>query len=216
MIFSGALSFEEGLRLTQIRGKAMQTASNLQASGMMTIFYGKSADISLACQAARKWVEETNNIQYPVCQVANHLYNGGKVLAGHIEALEFIDANKKDFGIRKTKWLPVSGAFHTDLMVPAKDIFEEAMSHCSINDPRIPVYSNYKAGLYRQAKHVKWMLPKQITGQIKWESLINNIMKYSKEEDYPRIIECGPGSTLTPMLKNISGKIAKRASVVQA
>ena len=210
------MSFEEGLRLTQIRGKAMQTASDLQPSGMMTIFYGKSANIALACQAARKWVEETNNIQYPVCQVANHLYNGGKVLAGHIEALEFIESNKKDFGIRKTKWLPVSGAFHTDLMAPAKDIFEEALNHCSINDPRIPVYSNYKAGLYRQSKHVKLMLPKQITGQVKWESLINNIMKYSKEEDYPRIIECGPGSSLTSMLKNISGKISKRASVVQA
>ena len=214
LIFAGALSFEEGLRLTQIRGKAMQTASDLQASGMMTIFYGKTADIALACQAAKKWVKETNNIHNPVCQIANHLYNGGKVLAGHVEALEFIESNKKDFGIRKTKWVPVSGAFHTDLMAPAKEIFAEALEHCNINDPRIPVYSNYKAGLYRQAKDVKRILPKQITGQVKWESLINNIMKYTKEEHYPDIIECG-SNTLTPMLKQISGKIAKKASVIQ-
>ena len=41
-------------------------------------------------------------------------------------------------------------------------------------------------------------------------------MKYNSEEQYPKIIECGPGISLVPMLKQISGKIAKRASVIEA
>ena len=33
LIFSGALSFEDGLRLVQVRGQAMQEASDLESSG---------------------------------------------------------------------------------------------------------------------------------------------------------------------------------------
>ena len=34
LIFSGALSFEDGLRLVQVRGQAMQEASDLESSGI--------------------------------------------------------------------------------------------------------------------------------------------------------------------------------------
>ena len=34
LIFSGALSFEDGLRLLQVRGRAMQEASDLESSGI--------------------------------------------------------------------------------------------------------------------------------------------------------------------------------------
>ena len=38
LIFAGALSFEEGLRLTQIRGKAMQTASGIIFMFLLILF----------------------------------------------------------------------------------------------------------------------------------------------------------------------------------
>ena len=54
---------------------------------MMTIFFPASSDIGLACEAARKWVKEKYNIYDPVCHIANHLYAGAKVLAGHTGGL---------------------------------------------------------------------------------------------------------------------------------
>lgn len=54
LIFSGVFSFEDGIKLVKARGKAMQEASDLEPQGMMTIFYGKDAQIGLACEAARK------------------------------------------------------------------------------------------------------------------------------------------------------------------
>ena len=73
---------------------------------MMTIFTMSGGNVGLACDAARKWVKEQHQIQRPVCEVANHLYAGAKVIAGHTQALEFIEQNKKDFGIRRTKRIP--------------------------------------------------------------------------------------------------------------
>ncbi len=53
---------------------------------MITHFaHFKTANLGLACESARKWVEERRGLADPVCQVANFLYTGAKVIAGHDE-----------------------------------------------------------------------------------------------------------------------------------
>lgn len=216
LVFAGALTFEDGIRLVHARAKAMQMASDLTDSGMMTIFYSANAKVGLACEVARKWIKEQHAIEDPVCNIANHLYAGGKVLAGHVQALDFIEANKADFAIRKCKRLPVSGAFHTSLMLPAVTVFKEYLSSIETSDPRITVYSNVDNEVYRNASHVKKLLPKQINNAVKWESIVNNMFKYKEQGQWPRLIECGPGTSLSAMMKNINGQMAKRTSVVAA
>ena len=183
---------------------------------MMTIFHHSGAKVGLACDAAKKWIKDQHQIEYPVCSISNLLYAGCKVIGGHNEALDFIENNKKDFGIRKTKRIPVSGAFHTPLMNPAVEVFTEALKTCSIASPRIPVYSNVDGEVYRSDKHVWKILPKQIVVQVKWETSMNNLMKYKSEDQWPRVIECGPGTSLIPMLRIINGKMAKGAMVMNA
>ena len=63
----------------------MDLASGIISSGMMTVFYGADAKLGLACNAAKKWVEERHGIEKPVCQIANYLYVGAKTIGGHIE-----------------------------------------------------------------------------------------------------------------------------------
>ena len=142
-IFTGALSLGEGINLVKVRGEAMQAASDLEPSGMMTVFVGADTDLGFGCQVAAEWVKRHHDIENPVCQVANHLYCGAKVIGGHTEALKFLEQNKSDFKIRRTARLPVSGAFHTPLMEPAVEPFSLALKNSKVHNPRVPIYSNY-------------------------------------------------------------------------
>jgi [acyl-carrier-protein] S-malonyltransferase len=85
LIFSGAISFDDGIHLVKIRSEAMQYCSELAPSGMMSVFFGRDNRIGLATQAAKKWIEEKQGVQDPVCNVANYLYAGAKVIAGNNE-----------------------------------------------------------------------------------------------------------------------------------
>ena len=67
------------------RGEAMEYASEMEPSGMITVFHGADHKLGLACSAARKYAEDERGITNPVCQMANHLYSGAKVIAGHQE-----------------------------------------------------------------------------------------------------------------------------------
>ena len=142
-IFTGALSLGEGINLVKVRGEAMQAASELEESGMMTVFVGADNDLAFGCKVAREWANRHHDIEDPICQVANHLYCGAKVVAGHTVALNFLEQNKADFKIRKTSRLPVSGGFHTLLMEPAMEPFKVALQNSKVKDPRVPIYSNY-------------------------------------------------------------------------
>ena len=86
LIFSGAITFDDGIHLVKIRGEAMQYCSEAVPSGMMSVFFGASANLGLATEVARKWIREKQGVENPVCNVANFLYSGAKVIAGHKEA----------------------------------------------------------------------------------------------------------------------------------
>ncbi|CAF0937386.1 unnamed protein product, partial [Didymodactylos carnosus] len=142
LTFGGCLSYEDGLRLIKARAEAMQTASNEVNSGMMSVFIGHETKLGLAMEAAREWCQKYMKIDEPVVQVANHLYGECKVLAGHKEALQFIAHNYKEFNIRRIKYLPVSGAFHTPLMQSAKLKLINVLDKINMKPPIIQVMSN--------------------------------------------------------------------------
>ena len=137
-------------------------------------------------------------------------------MAGHTECLDFIEANKNDFGIRKCKRLPVSGAYHTKIMDPAQGPFQDFLDSLDLSIPRIPVYSNFETQVYRNTDSIRKFLPRQMTNQVRWEGVMNNLVKYKTDDQWPRLIECGPGNSLTAINKQISGKIAKKSSIVPA
>ena len=86
-----------------------------------------------------------------------------------LKCLKFIEENKNDFRIRKIKWLPVSGAFHTSLMQPAVEPFQAALSMTRVTDPRIPVYSNIEGVIYQNANTIRANLSKQVSKNILFE-----------------------------------------------
>ncbi|XP_040583412.1 probable malonyl-CoA-acyl carrier protein transacylase, mitochondrial [Lepeophtheirus salmonis] len=214
LVFSGAISFEDGVRLVKVRAEEMQRCSEIEESGMMTVFYGANNEVGLALKVAQKWLKEKHDIKKPVVTIANYLYSQSKVIAGHKKALDFIDANKEDFKIRKTKRIPVSGAFHTTLMQDALPLFKEQLAQTQIHVPKIPVFANIDGQIYSSPNDIRKKLPKQIISPVKWEQTINSMYKYTNPEHIPSVIECGPGKSLSYILRKINGKIARKASNV--
>lgn len=214
LIFTGAITFSEGISLVKIRGEAMQAACELERSGMATVFVGADNKLSFGLQVAEEWCKRHHSIESPVCKVANHLYCGAKVVGGHVEALNFLEKNKDDFKIRKIKRLPVSGAFHTALMEPAVVPFREAMKTTKINNPRVPIYSNVDNIVLTYANQVMRYLPRQITHAVRWESSMSRIFSFGPNDLLPSVYECGPGKSLSSILEKVNGRAARKCQYV--
>lgn len=208
LVFAGSLSFEDAVHVVKIRAEAMQAASELLPSGMTTVFFGPDARINYACVVAKEWCRKLG-ISNVECRIANYLYPTCKVIAGNEEALQFIEMNAQDFGIRRFKRLPVSGAFHTDLMLPASEPFQAALREIALKPPVISVHSNIDGKRYRSVSHIQKALAEQMSSPVKWEQLLHILYERNPETPFPNSYECGPGRALRAILKMVNAKAAE-------
>jgi len=102
--------------------------------------------------------------------------------------------------------LNVSGAFHTDLMLPAVQPFAAALRKTKIKEPLIAVHSNIDGKRYHNSAQVFRNLPKQIYRPVKWEQTLHILYERPVGSNFPDTFECGPGSTLRSLLKNVNLK----------
>ncbi len=128
--------------------------------------------------------------------------------------MQFVEENKRDFGIRACKPVRVSGAFHTPLMEPARQILSEALKATPISDPKIPVHSCYEEKVYKSADSVRKYLPQQVVRPVKWEQAMHRMFRYKEEDFMPRVYECGPGRALSGILNKVNGKAGRRIRAV--
>jgi [acyl-carrier-protein] S-malonyltransferase len=80
LVFADVLSFDDGLRVVQERGRAMQDAADAVQSGMVSILGMERDKIEQVCGEARGKGE--------VLQIANLLCPGNIVVSGHKAACE--------------------------------------------------------------------------------------------------------------------------------
>ncbi|CAL4163243.1 unnamed protein product, partial [Meganyctiphanes norvegica] len=205
LTFAGAFDFEDAIRLVKVRAEAMQLATELTPSGMMTVFYGADSRLGFACSVAKEFCQ-AQGLSDVDCRVANYLYPHCKVIAGNEEALEFIAKNKEEFRLRRLKRLPVSGAFHTDLMRSAVDVFKMMLNKIHMSHPVIPVHSNIDGKPYKNIKQIRRQLPKQIYSPVKWEQTMHILFERSQGTSFPKTYECGPGRSLKTILKMVNSK----------
>ncbi|CAM9422246.1 unnamed protein product, partial [Chrysoparadoxa australica] len=183
LCFAGALSFEDGVKVTKARGEAMQAASDATDGGMVSVI-GLSADkVDEVCKAA---AEQSGQ---PIA-LANYLCNGNYAVSGAKGACDVLEKiAKPDFKARMTVRLAVAGAFHTDFMAAAVDKLGEVLDTIEIKKPRIPVVSNVDAEPHSDPAVIKELLKKQVTNPVLWEKSVGNALEKGFEQGY----ECGPG-----------------------
>ena len=198
LVFAGAMSFEDGLRVVQKRGQAMQAAAEATESGMVAAIMLDPEKVEAVREAAR----EAGSIE-----IANYLCPGNTVLSGDAAAIARATELIEEHGGRAAP-LTVAGAFHTDLMKPADDELAAALADVAIQTPRIPVLSNVDAQPHTDADSIRRTLVRQVLSPVRWEDSIRAMMAGGVEQ----FTEVGPGSVLRGLMKRIDRK-AKFESV---
>jgi [acyl-carrier-protein] S-malonyltransferase len=196
LVFAGVMSFEDGLRVVQQRGRAMQDAADAIPSGMVSILGMEVPKIQELCNQARGEGE--------VLQIANYLCPGNIVVSGHKAACAKIAELATEAGAMKTIPLAVAGAFHTPIMQPAVERLAAALSGVKLQSPRIPVVSNVDAAVHSDLEEIRSLLVQQVVSPVRWE----DSQRYLLNQGYGPHWEIGPGRVLRGLLKRIERKAA--------
>ncbi len=194
---AGVLTFEDAIKLVALRGQLMFTAGEDEPGTMMAVIGGADEKVEEVC---RELTEQGNG---NVVVAANYNCPGQLVVSGSAEYLRENKDALKAAGAKIIKELPVSGAFHSPLMQPAKEKLAEAINNIEFNDAEVPVYSNVYAKPITTAADIKEALIAQLTAPVKWtQSLIE--MDKDGINDF---IELGPGAVLQGLVKRtLKGK----------
>ncbi|XP_035545865.1 malonyl CoA-acyl carrier protein transacylase-like [Juglans regia] len=194
LAFSGAFSFEDGLKLVKLRGEAMQEAADAAKSAMVSVIGLDSEKVQQLCDAANQEVDEANKVQ-----IANYLCPGNYAVSGGVKGVQAVEAKAKSFKARMTVRLAVAGAFHTRFMEPAVSRLEAALAATEIRTPKIPVISNVDAQPHADPDTIKKILARQVTSPVQWESTVKTLITKGLKKSY----ELGPGKVIAGIVKRI-------------
>ena len=183
---TGALSFDDGVRLVVERADAMHQAG-LDNPGTMAAVLGLDDDlVEVACRRADSDV-----------WVANFNAPGQVVIAGSRDGVAAASVVAKELGAKKVMPLQVSGAFHTPYMVPARDRLRKAIAEADPRDTEVPVVSNVDALAHDTGTAWASLLSAQLSSPVRWKHCLLTLADLGVTD----FAELGPGGVLTGMAK---------------
>lgn len=182
LVASGAVSFEDGIRLVVERGEAMQIAAE-EHPGAMALVRGLDDD------KVERLCDDVDDDVW----VANFNGPGLVVIAGRPDALETAAANATRTGADEIIPLQVGGAFHTPYMTPARDRVAKAIGATELRAPDLPVVANVDALPHHDAGDWPDLLRAQLCSPVRWRQSL-----YALDEmGATTYLELGPGQSLT-------------------
>lgn len=193
LVASGALSFEDGLKLVSKRAMAMQSACEAQPGTMAAILGLEDSVVEQVCSEIEG-----------VVVAANYNCPGQLVISGAVEAVDAACAKLKEVGARRALRLPVGGAFHSPLMEPAREELARAIAEAPFSTPVCPIYQNVDAKPYTDPEQIKANLIAQLTAPVRWTYIVKNMLADGVTE----FTELGPGNVLQGLVKKVNSEVA--------
>lgn len=192
LVAAGALDFADGLQLVRKRGELMRDAA-LKTKGTMAAVLGLDAElVRMICRQAT--AEGAG-----IVSVANINGGGQIVISGEINAVERASAIAREKGAKRVIALPVSGAFHSPLMVTAGDALFTHLSHTDFRKPTLKVVSNVTAQYIEMPSDLTGGLTMQVSGTVRWEESMRLLLN----DGCDTFIELGVGDVLSGLMKRI-------------
>jgi [acyl-carrier-protein] S-malonyltransferase len=183
---TGALGFDDGVRLVVERAEAMHEAGQSNPGTMSAILGLDDELVEVACRRADSDV-----------WVANFNAPGQIVIAGSAEGVARAVEIAKELGAKKAMSLPVSGAFHTPFMTPARERLRVAIGAAQPRDTEVPIVSNVDAIAHDHGDEWTSLLSAQLSSPVRWKQCLLTLADLG----VTGLAELGPGGVLTGMAK---------------
>jgi [acyl-carrier-protein] S-malonyltransferase len=193
LVVNGTLSFEDALNLVSIRAKAMQKACELIPSTMAAV-------LGLADERVESVCLEVQNETGEIVVAANYNCPGQLVISGSVHGIDVACERLKAAGAKRAIVLPVGGAFHSPLMVPAKNELKSAIESTRFHSPVCSVYQNSVARAVMDANEIKVNLIDQLTNPVRWTQSVQSMIA----DGASSFTEAGPGKVLQGLILKIN------------
>jgi [acyl-carrier-protein] S-malonyltransferase len=191
LYLAGVVSFEDTLKILEVRGQAMQLACEERPGTMMSVI---GADPALLAKVAQESGVELANFNSPE----------QTVLSGTKAGIDAAEAALKAAGVRKAIRLNVAGAFHSALMASAAQKLEAALAGVALQAPQLPVVSNVTGQFHTTPDAIRALMVRQVTGSVQWVQDVQRLQAAGVQA----FVECGPGKVLTGLVKRIDKQAA--------
>ena len=189
LVASGALTFEDGLKLVSQRAQAMQKACEAQPSTMAAVLGLDDAIVEKICATTEG-----------IVVAANYNCPGQLVISGEVAAINSACEALKEAGARRALVLPVGGAFHSPLMEPAREELATAIENTTFSKPNCPIYQNVTASAITDENEIKANLISQLTAPVRWTQSVQQMI----EDGALHFTEVGPGKVLQGLVRKIN------------
>ena len=187
LVAAGVLDFSDALRLVHARASYMADAGEIQQGTMAAILGMETEQLQHLCDAAEG-----------VVNIANYNCPGQLVISGEVAAVNHVvSLAKAEIGERRCRLLPVSGAFHSPLMVPAQQKFGAVLDSIRLHPPKVGIAMNVTGGFATAVDDIRQLLFEQITQPVQWEKTLKTI----EGTGITHFIEVGPGKVLSGLVK---------------
>lgn len=193
LVANKTLHFEDALKLVSIRAGAMQKACEQNPSTMAAVLALADDKVEEICMSIQN---ETGEVVVP----ANYNCPGQLVISGSLKGIEIACERMKAAGAKRALVLPVGGAFHSPLMLPAKEELAAAIEATHFHQPVCPVYQNVVAKAVTDAAEIKQNLINQLTGAVRWAQSVQAMIA----DGATHFTEAGPGKVLQGLVQKIN------------
>lgn len=200
LVASGALSFEDAVKLVRIRGRLMQNAVPI-GTGMMSAIIGlPNAVVEKVCESIS-----------PTLSITNYNCPGQVVIGGYTKDVEKANEILDKEGAVAIRPLKISVMSHCALLKDAALELEEEINKVNFSDILTPYVANVTAELVDNKEKIKELLVRQLYSPVKWQQTLELLSKEYKVNDYYEIC----ADTSHKLFKYISRK-AKVKVIMEA
>lgn len=171
LVAAGVISFSDGLRLVEQRSSLMSIAEK-EEPGMMAAILGlDNAEVEEICRTV-------SISSGQIAQVANYNCPGQLIVSGSVSGVQDVVKKAKLSGAKRALPLKVSGAFHSNLMEPARVEFSKRVGDFHFSDPQVGLVVNVTGDWAKTGKQIQQLLVEQITKPVLWESCMQTLYSH--------------------------------------